>query len=233
MLGCTFMRIGLLAIFVIPSISCTQYKPQGPLKSFGKGEVGLVPTGCAGKKEVFRILPESFVIWKLERINEKEISSKHSASGYLNTIRGALTQSEGLVTFNMQDLATGDVSRDRILRDVLFTEAHDESFRLILDKIATNETGVGAGTTLKLKMVGKLEIGGRVAPLMFDANVSEKDGVYHAVSAEIPLKTREINSSYEGFSLKDKIDKLSAALGTQFGNTLNLNITLDLKKDCQ
>ncbi|RYZ84178.1 MAG: hypothetical protein EOP04_18525 [Proteobacteria bacterium] len=229
----------LLKMILLVSIqSCTQYKPQVSQSEKNSDFKSLVLSGCSGQKDTYNIMDGSKMMWKLATINKdgsngEFIKSSHRVTGRLGTIQGKLNNSAADVLFNLQDLATGDVSRDRIFRDQLFTEHGEESFRLILDSIDTNESSVSAGTSKKLRMVGKLIIGGRIAPLIFNANVSEKNGVYNAVSEPIIVSTRQTNTSYNGFTLNDKIEKLSAALGIPLANTMILDITLILKKDCQ
>ncbi|RZA25861.1 MAG: hypothetical protein EOP10_05580 [Proteobacteria bacterium] len=232
---------GLVLSTALPFLflqACTQYKPQGSVVDKNNDFKNLVLSGCYGKKDVYRIIDGSSVVWRLDTISKdgsggEPVTSTHRATGVLGTIQGKLNNSMAEVLFNMQDLATGDVARDRVLRDQLFTQDGKESFRLILEQIDTQETSVGAGASKKLKMVGKLYIGGRIAPLIFDADVSEKDGVYHATSGNITLSTRELNAAINGIPLKDKLLKLSETLGIEFANTMRLEIVLHLKKDCQ
>lgn len=231
----SYARMGLLTLPFLSSLACTQYKPQGPLTSLGKTQVGLVPGACAGKKEVFLIVEGSAMSWQLETIGKDgkgaHIGSKHSATGHLETIRGMLTQSVGLVTFNMQDLATGDVNRDRTLRDVLFTDKKVETFRLLLEKIDTKESSVGAGNTKNLTMVGIVEMGGRKAQVIFPSVVGEKDGIYHAKGG-VEITTRDSRPAVNAISIKDRIEALESSLGESFSNTMRLDLDLNLKRDC-
>lgn len=229
-------RVSALMVAMSLGSACTQYKPQGSLTSLGKSQVGLVPTACYGKQEVYKISEGSSVTWQLETIKPDGsgdfIGSTHRASGLLGTIQGKLKESTAEVTFNLQDLATKDVARDRILRDVLFSDGGTEFFRLILDQIDTQEKAVGAGNSKELRMVARLDIGHRIAPVIFNADVSEKDGIYHAKGG-VELTTRNTNVGINAITLKDRIEKLQSMLKIEFSNTLRLDMDLFLKKDCQ
>lgn len=224
-----------LGLIVAMSPACTQYKPQAPLGDKGKSRIGLVPSACAGKKEVFRILDGSKMSWELETIvaggKGGRFGSTHTVEGHLETVRNHITDSVALVTFRMQDLASGDVTRDRALRDILFSEKGVETFRLVLEKINTTEANVGAGNKKNLSMVAIVEIGGRKAQVIFPATVQEKDGVYDA-KGSVEITTRDTRPAVNAISLLDKIEKLEAKLGEKFSNTMRLDMELKLKKDC-
>ncbi len=225
----------LISASIILGVACTQYKPQGKLSSQDTGKVGLVPTGCVGKKDVFNIEEGSSVTWTLEVIakksDERSPHSKHRAKGFLETIRGELAKSTGLVIFEMQDLATGDVKRDRALRDTLFTDKGVEIFRLMLEKIDTKESGVGTGNSKSLAMVGIVEIGGRKARVIFPATVTEKDGIYNATGV-VELGTRDSRPAINAIYLGDKVKTLEAVTAQSYANTLKLDMSLKLKKAC-
>jgi hypothetical protein len=231
-----FTLAPLLTVCGLLTFSCTQYKPQGPVKSLGQGEVGLVPTACVGKKEVFKIAAGSSARWQLETIavdgKSSSIGSDHPASGYLETVRGALTQSKGLVTFGIEALNTGDVKRDRVLLGELFTESGVETFRFMLEKIDTPEVSVDAGATKNLSMVGLLEIGGRRAQIIFPAQVSEGGGLYTALGG-VEILTRETRPAINAINLLDRVQGLEQELGVVLGNSLRLDMQLRLQKDCK
>ena len=231
----TYARLGLLALPLVLSFACTQYKPQGALSSLGKTPVGLVSAPCIGKKQIFRIVEGSAISWRLETIGKdgqgSHIGSKHAATGQLETIRGLLANSVGLVSFNMQELATGDVKRDRQLREILFTDKKVETFRMLLEKIDTKESLIGAGNSKNLRMVGIVEIGGRKAQVIFPSVVSEKDGIY-TMKGSVEITTRDSRPAINSISIQDRIETLESTLDEVFSNTIRLDLDLNLKNDC-
>lgn len=224
-----------MAIFSVAVLNaCIQYKPTTSIQESSSKKVNLTPAPCHGNREVFNITEGSSMEWKLEMISKDGAGTflqfNHSASGFLNAIQGQLSESRSLVQFVKNDSINN--AEYQILREILLQDNNFQVFQLILDKIDTKDASIGTGNIKKLPMIGTLFIGGRRAPVVFNAMVLEKDGVYRA-DGEVELLTRGKNAGINTLPMNDLMERLGKALKIQLSNTMRLKMKLILKKGCQ